>query len=117
MKIIILIFLFLSVLAVNEWHVLFPNEEYNKFKESEKQIFTGIIQKFEPTEEVSFIQRFNPYKLQTQDGKTIDIYIGVDEKELNSYLGKKVSLKGKIASYELEGSQVVEIVPSDIKLE
>eukprot|EP01080_Neovahlkampfia_damariscottae_P004038 gene4038-7327_t len=111
MKFIVLLCFCITLLMASE--ILFPDEQWNKFKDTED--FIGTLVKTEYSEYHPIIQRFNPYKL-VNGTKTTDIYTGADNvKALNRYLGFKVLIKGKLMKYELEGSIITEIWPSEIE--
>lgn len=100
---------------MSNWVDLWKNESWNKLQKDEKaEQFTGVIVK-EQEQGMSFMQRFNPYKLKTDDGKKIDIYSGETD-DLKSYVGKKVTLEGKSQKFELEGKDVFEIWPNKLKV-
>ena len=86
--------------------ILFPDEKWNKFKNTE--IFVGTLTKQLENDFTtsSILQRFNPYKLKNGT-ETTDVYTGTgDVPILNKYLDSKVEIKGKLVQFELEGSYI-----------
>eukprot|EP01080_Neovahlkampfia_damariscottae_P006021 gene6021-10023_t len=93
---------------------LWAKEDWNNFDTKDITTFDGTIVHTQDSGS-GIMQRSNPYKLKSDDGKTTDIYCGETD-ELKQYIGKKVTLQGKAESFEMEGSMVNEIWPCGIKL-
>lgn len=80
-------------------------DSYNKVAIAESS-FVGNIDLNAKNSQPTTLMRSMPYSLDK-----VNIYYTSD---LNSYLGKKVSIKGKLNKFELEGQTVTEIWPSSV---
>jgi hypothetical protein len=94
--------------------ILFPDEEWNKFPAEDVQTFTGTLERASE-EQSAILQREYSYRLKESDSKITDIYTGGENDILNKHLDHKVEIKGKLVEFELEGTKVREIWPSEIR--
>jgi hypothetical protein len=74
-----------------------------KNTQSAERSFTGILQANPKQSGADTLMRYLPYNL---DGRNLYLFLNVD-----TYVGKKVAIKGKLTSYELEGHALTEIWP------
>lgn len=86
-----------------------------QFPQDEVTEFTGTLIHQTGGDQIGFLQRHNPYKLKTDKGETIDVYMGETD-DLAPYTGKKVTLAGKLQQFELEGKDIKEIWPNKLKV-
>jgi hypothetical protein len=89
--------------------------DWNQFAPEEVQEFEGVLLVEEDPETVSFVMRFNPYKLKLSApaDKTLDVY-GRDPK-LKPFVGRQVTISGKRVQDEIEGVFFDEIWPVTIR--
>ena len=117
--------LFLTLLALamtsggraepsQKWVELHPDADWNKFSSEEIQEFTGCLELEPNPETISFVMRFNPYKLATQGSKErLDVYGRAPE--LETFVGRQVVIRGKRVQSEVEGVLFDEIWPTAIR--
>lgn len=105
-----------------DWVPLNPDADWNNFEADEIVIFQGVLKFEEDPDTISFVQRFNPFKLEfTNDvvpkpkGSTLDVY--GRSPVLKEYVGQKVCIKGKRERMEVEGVMFDEIWPTAIRLD
>lgn len=96
-----------------EWVKVNPEADWNNFPESEIQEFEGCLEVDEESETISFVMRFNPFKLK-MDRARLDVY--GRSPVLEEYVGKQVVIRGKRVQDEIEGQVFDEIWPVSIKL-
>lgn len=105
----------------SEWVELHPDADWNKFDHDETQIFEGLLEYEEDPETISFIMRFNPYKLVlVQPGENpgpghlrLDVY--GRSPDLKPFVGKRVQIEGKREQMEVEGAFFDEIWPARVR--
>ncbi len=126
-KLLILSFLTLALTSgthgepKSEWVELHLDADWNKFEKDETQIFEGILEYVEDPETISFVMRFNPYKLAlVQPGEEpssgslrLDVY--GRSPDLKPFVGKRVQIEGKREQMEVEGTFFDEIWPARVR--
>ncbi len=105
-----------------DWVPLNPEADWNKFECDEIVVFQGVLKYEEDPETISFVQRFNPFKLELTSKVTLqpkDDQLDVYGRSpvLKDYVGRKVCIKGKRERMEIEGVMFDEIWPTAIRLD
>jgi hypothetical protein len=98
--------------AAGEWRKLFADEAWYKNQAGQEQVFTGTLEGIPVVEGmVTTLQRDSYYKL---GGRTI--YTGAKKlPALDQLVGKKVEIRGKPVDMNLEGQNLKEIWPAEVR--
>lgn len=97
------------------WIELHPEADWNNFSEDELRTFVGVVEHQPEGDQISFVMRYNPFKLRrTEPEGVLDIY-GRSEK-LKQFIGKRVEIRGKLEMLRVEGRQFIEIWPVKVRL-
>ena len=97
-----------------EWIVLFPDQDWNDFAGEEIETFSGLLLYEAGDPLPSYVQRHNEYKLQMDEGGTLDIYLGSSD-ELEPLIGSRIEIRGCIVEMEVEGHCFIEIWPTEYR--
>ncbi|MBI3926823.1 MAG: hypothetical protein HY319_14900 [Armatimonadetes bacterium] len=116
MKRWILLFFLLSIMSAvadhgKGWTELEPVQPPS---DETVQQFRGTLRHVPDPNEISFVMRYNPYKLELEPGVTQDVHYHGDD--LKKLVGKKVVFEGYRVQMEVEGQNFDEIWPLRVKL-
>ena len=96
----------------HQWQKLFWEEKWYQDQAGEEQVFRGTLESIPQTDMATTLMRTSLYKLGNRT-----IYTGgKPHPVLDALAGKTVRIQGKAVDMELEGQQLKEIWPGQIKL-
>jgi hypothetical protein len=96
--------------AAGEWQKLFADEGWYKNQAGEEQVYTGTLEGV-PAGGPSTLQRNSYYKLGDRT-----LYTGAKKlPALDALVGKKVEVRGKPVDMALEGREISEIWPAEVR--
>jgi hypothetical protein len=99
-------------IAAKAWRDVNKNDKhYRDMKDDKEQTFTGLLEANPNAEGPSTLQRTRHYKL----GDKMIFTAGKRHPALDEFVGKKVEIRGKAVKMELEGQQLDELWPGQIR--
>jgi hypothetical protein len=97
-----------------DWIVLFPDESWNDYPEEQLETFRGVVAYEAEDPLPSYVQRHNPWKLETEEG-TFDVYMG-SSNEFSGLAGREIEIRGCLETICVEGHVFVEIWPARYRI-
>jgi type 1 glutamine amidotransferase len=98
--------------AVRGWKDVSRNEQwYKDKKDAKEQSFTGVLEAVPQPDRPTILQRAHHYKL----GDRTVFTAGRKQPALDALVGKKVEIRGKAVDMELEGQNLKELWPGQVR--
>ena len=99
-------------IAAKAWREVSRNEKaYRDMKDVKEQTFTGVLEAMPVDGGPSILQRTHHYKL----GDKLIFTSGKKHPALDEFVGKKVEIRGKPVTMELEGQKLNELWPAQVR--